>query len=66
MMKKYIYIILFTFFLVNCKTIDLSNVHVVNPMIGTGKDGRISPVAVVPFGMVQLGPDTRQSLNGYH
>ena len=66
MMKKYIYIILFTFFLVNCKTIDLSNVLVVNPMIGTGKDGRISPVAVVPFGMVQLGPDTRQSLNGYH
>lgn len=46
--------------------IHLTNVNSVNPMIGTGADGRISPVAVVPFGMVQLGPDTRQYLNGYH
>ena len=44
----------------------LNNVHSVNPMIGTNADGRISPVAVVPFGMIQLGPDTRQFLNGYH
>ena len=65
-MKKYIYVILLTFSLVNCKSTDLSNVLIVNPMIGTGGDGRINPVAVVPFGMVQLGPDTRQSLNGYH
>lgn len=46
--------------------IPIHNVGCVNPMIGTGADGRISPVAVVPFGMVQLGPDTRQFLNGYH
>ncbi|HBX44982.1 GH92 family glycosyl hydrolase [Limibacterium fermenti] len=44
----------------------LDNIRYVNPMIGTGGDGRISPVAVVPFGMIQLGPDTRQFLNGYH
>lgn len=66
MLRKYIYIILLTFSLISCKSTDLSNVLIVNPMIGTGGDGRINPVAVVPFGMVQLGPDTRQSLNGYH
>lgn len=51
-----------------CKqsAIDLTNVNAVNPMIGTDADGRISPVAVVPFGMVQLGPDTKPYLNGYH
>lgn len=46
--------------------VHLNNINCVNPMIGTDADGRISPVAVVPFGMVQLGPDTRQYLNGYH
>jgi predicted alpha-1,2-mannosidase len=42
------------------------NIFSVNPMIGADGDGRISPVAVVPFGMIQLGPDTRPYLNGYH
>ncbi len=35
-------------------------------MMGTGADGRICPIAVLPFGMVQLGPDTFYSGNGYH
>jgi len=35
-------------------------------MMGTGADGRICPMAAVPFGMVQLGPDTYYSGNGYH
>lgn len=30
----------------------------VDPMIGTGPDGHTFPGAVVPFGMVQLSPDT--------
>lgn len=30
----------------------------VNPFIGTGGDGHTYPGAVVPFGMVQLSPDT--------
>ncbi|MBQ5938161.1 MAG: hypothetical protein IJL50_10035, partial [Bacteroidaceae bacterium] len=30
----------------------------VRPMMGTSLDGRIIPLAVAPFGMVQLGPDT--------
>ena len=31
----------------------------VNPMVGTGGHGHTFPGAVVPFGMVQLSPDTR-------
>lgn len=30
----------------------------VDPMIGTGGDGHTFPGATVPFGMVQLSPDT--------
>jgi predicted alpha-1,2-mannosidase len=37
----------------------------VNPMIGTGGEGRISPVACVPRGMVQIGADTRTYSSGY-
>ncbi|HEX7411530.1 MAG TPA: GH92 family glycosyl hydrolase, partial [Bacteroidales bacterium] len=42
----------------------------VNPMIGTGGHGHTYPGAVVPFGMVQLSPDTRldgwDGCSGYH
>ncbi len=42
----------------------------VNPMVGTGGHGHTFPGAVVPFGMVQLSPDTRQGgwdgCSGYH
>jgi putative alpha-1,2-mannosidase len=31
----------------------------VDPFIGTGPDGHIFPGATVPFGMVQLSPDTQ-------
>ena len=31
----------------------------VNPFIGTGGHGHTFPGATVPFGMVQLSPDTR-------
>lgn len=41
-------------------------IHEVNPMIGTGARGMIVPAALVPFGMVQLGPDTRHWGSGYH
>ena len=34
-------------------------VMAVDPFIGTGSDGHTFPGAVVPFGMVQLSPDTR-------
>lgn len=42
----------------------------VDPFIGTDSDGHTFPGAVVPFGMVQLSPDTRISgdncASGYH
>lgn len=42
----------------------------VNPFIGTGGHGHTFPGPVLPFGMVQLGPDTRHEgwdgCGGYH
>ena len=38
----------------------------VDPLIGSGAQGMVIPVAVVPHGMVQLGPDTRSTGSGYH
>jgi predicted alpha-1,2-mannosidase len=43
----------------------------VNPFIGTGGHGHTFPGATTPFGMVQLGPDTRidgswDGCSGYH
>lgn len=44
--------------------------HYVNPFIGTGGHGHTFPGATVPFGMVQLSPDTRlegwDGCGGYH
>ncbi len=45
--------------------------HYVNPFIGTGGHGHTFPGAIVPFGMVQLSPDTRidgswDGCSGYH
>ena len=42
----------------------------VNPLVGTGGHGHTFPGACVPFGMVQLSPDTRlegwDGCSGYH
>lgn len=42
----------------------------VNPFIGTAGHGHTFPGATLPFGMVQLSPDTRltgwDSCSGYH
>lgn len=42
----------------------------VNPFVGTGGHGHTFPGAIVPFGMVQLSPDTRltgwDGCSGYH
>ena len=47
-----------------------SPVDYVNPMIGTAEHGHVYPGATVPFGMVQLSPDTRDNTwdgcSGYH
>lgn len=45
-------------------------VELVNPFIGTAGHGHTYPGAVLPFGMVQLSPDTRKdnwdACSGYH
>jgi predicted alpha-1,2-mannosidase len=47
-----------------------SPVDFVNPMIGTDAHGHVYPGATLPFGMVQLSPDTRDNTwdgsSGYH
>ncbi|HEY5748454.1 MAG TPA: GH92 family glycosyl hydrolase [Chryseolinea sp.] len=47
-----------------------NKIALVNPFIGTGGHGHTFPGAVVPFGMVQLSPDTRlngwDACSGYH
>jgi alpha-1,2-mannosidase, putative len=42
------------------------NSKYVNRFIGTGLEGRVAPVASVPFGMMQIGADTRSNGSGYH
>jgi putative alpha-1,2-mannosidase len=48
----------------------LDHISLVNPFIGTGGHGHTFPGATVPFGMVQLSPDTRldgwDGCSGYH
>ena len=69
-MKRYL---LFTFyyllFAVNSIAQD-NPTDYVNPFIGTGGHGHTYPGAVLPFGMVQLSPDTRldgwDGCSGYH
>lgn len=45
-------------------------IYCVDPFIGTGGHGHTHPGATMPFGMVQLGPDTRldgwDGCSGYH
>ncbi|NVJ88603.1 MAG: glycoside hydrolase family 92 protein [Flavobacteriaceae bacterium] len=49
---------------------DKSLVSYVNPFIGTGGHGHTYPGATMPFGMMQLSPDTRlegwDGCSGYH
>ncbi len=47
-----------------------SSVDDVKPIIGTAEHGHVFPGATVPFGMIQLSPDTREGTwdgsSGYH
>jgi predicted alpha-1,2-mannosidase len=59
-MKKYYFIFIVTWFafgFLNAQNRDYT--QYVNPLIGTGGHGHTFPGATVPFGMVQLSPDTR-------
>lgn len=70
-MKKHA--LLFLFLLQTLTTFSQKNDYAqyVNPFIGTGGHGHSFPGATVPFGMVQLSPDTRidgswDGCGGYH
>lgn len=57
---------LFGLSVVGCKESAPSNNRYVNKWIGTAWEGRVAPVASVPFGMMQIGADTRSCGAGYH
>jgi len=52
------------------QNLDNTLINFVDPFIGTGGHGHTFPGATVPFGMVQLSPDTRltgwDGCSGYH
>jgi len=61
----------FTFFILHSSFAQVDYTTYVNPFIGTGGHGHTFPGATVPFGMVQLSPDTRvdgswDGCSGYH
>ena len=49
---------------------DQGLINYVNPFIGTGGHGHTYPGATMPFGMMQISPDTRSEgwdgCSGYH
>lgn len=55
---------------VSCSKKENEFTQFVNPMIGTDAHGHVYPGAAMPFGMVQLSPDTRKDswdgCSGYH
>ena len=54
----------------SCHSNEIGYHHEVDPFIGTGGHGHTYPGATVPFGMVQLSPDTRlegwDGCGGFH
>jgi len=66
---KYVFIFIVMYCLTSCKN-PHSAVDYVNPFIGTDGHGHTFPGVSMPFGMVQLSPDTRKDswdgCSGYH
>ncbi|MBI9055696.1 MAG: GH92 family glycosyl hydrolase [Bacteroidales bacterium] len=69
-MKKMNLIIYLSFILLSACQFSNKPTDFVDPFIGTGGHGHTFPGATVPFGMVQLSPDTRlegwDGCSGYH
>ena len=75
---KYLLLFVFTATFLSCKDKEIPSVAIksnplisfVNPFIGTGGHGHTYPGATMPFGMMQLSPDTRldgwDGCSGYH
>ena len=65
--KNGLFSLLLVTLLFSCQTEQpQSNNKSVNKFIGTGLNGCVTPVASVPFGMVQIGADTHANSSGYH
>lgn len=69
-MRNFISILVLSIILYSCNT-KKDYTQYVDPFIGTGAHGHTYPGAQVPFGMVQLSPDTRNDeswdgCGGYH
>lgn len=65
--KNGLFSLLLVTLLFSCQTEQSqSNNQYVNKFIGTGLNGCVTPVASVPFGMVQIGADTHANSSGYH
>ncbi|WP_321279274.1 GH92 family glycosyl hydrolase [Marinifilum fragile] len=69
-MRNFISILVLSIILYSCDT-KKDYTQYVDPFIGTGAHGHTYPGAQVPFGMVQLSPDTRNDeswdgCGGYH
>ena len=69
MRKTSLWIFILALFLGACSSIT-ETLDFVNPFIGTDAHGHTYPGAALPFGMVQLSPDTRKDswdgCSGYH
>lgn len=65
--KNGLFSLLLVTLLFSCQTEQpQSNNQYVNKFIGTGLNGCVTPIASVPFGMVQIGADTHANSSGYH
>ncbi|MCX7861921.1 MAG: GH92 family glycosyl hydrolase [Bacteroidales bacterium] len=70
-MKVAIFCSIVCFFILSCtNNQSFYYINYVNPFIGTDGNGHTFPGATVPFGLVQLSPDTRlegwEGCSGYH
>ncbi len=61
----FIAVLIFTFSLTAISQIKKTPYEYVNPFIGTNDMGHTFPGATVPFGMVQLSPDTDTTMYSY-
>lgn len=69
-MKEQLFFLFLLLMTAGCSPTIKAPVDYVNPFIGTGGHGHTYPGATLPFGMVQLSPDTRKDswdgCSGYH
>ena len=69
-MRQVSFLIIFSSFIFSCSPTEKSPFDAVDVFIGTGGHGHTHPSATLPFGMMQLGPDTRlegwDGCSGYH